>query len=463
MGEIYVTTTADSGAGSLRQAIVDARDGDVILFDPTVFPHGTTTAILLSSFLNTTKNIEIDGGGRVVLDGQGETQCLRLYGDINASGLTIRNGATSNGGGMTCGAGAVSLSDCVVEDCNATSACGGVYLVGTVAATLNNCTIRNCTAGTNGGGVFFNNTSQATLNDCVITNCASGSNGGGVIAASSSQSVLNRCSIMSCTTTANGGAAYVYGSASAAFVGCTESNNTSNDPQRSGIVALNTTSISVGASSFETLCVGPTVAATISDGISTVGTLVLLATTSDAPTITFADGSALTVTTGAAIQSGATFTSAGRGYLAVVSGVDTSNATFNNVVLCSYGADASAFWEDLGVLRWDAADVTVPVLLEVGSESNGATQWETLIQTTGNSYTRYFPPHVDLRLFDGEKFLTTSTPDSRTYYYIGGAEGSFAAAADWSLTRGGYAIPEAPTVKDCVFIVGDVAPAEGGF
>src|SRR5690554_1008745 len=40
MAEIMVTSTADSGAGSLRQAIDDAADGDVILFDADVFPVG---------------------------------------------------------------------------------------------------------------------------------------------------------------------------------------------------------------------------------------------------------------------------------------------------------------------------------------------------------------------------------------------------------------------------------------
>ena len=37
---ILVTSVEDSGAGSLRQAILDAQAGDTITFDPLVFPPG---------------------------------------------------------------------------------------------------------------------------------------------------------------------------------------------------------------------------------------------------------------------------------------------------------------------------------------------------------------------------------------------------------------------------------------
>ena len=62
MAEIYVTSTADSGAGSLRQAIADAQDDDVILFVPAIFPAGQTTVIYLSSYLTVNKSISIYGG-----------------------------------------------------------------------------------------------------------------------------------------------------------------------------------------------------------------------------------------------------------------------------------------------------------------------------------------------------------------------------------------------------------------
>lgn len=46
-----VTSMADNGAGTLRQAIFDARPSDVITFDPSVFPPDAPVTIALSSGL----------------------------------------------------------------------------------------------------------------------------------------------------------------------------------------------------------------------------------------------------------------------------------------------------------------------------------------------------------------------------------------------------------------------------
>src|ERR1041385_7856763 len=57
---IIVTTTADSGPGSLRQALVDAVDADTIQFDPAVNGH---TIFLTSGELVIDKSITITGPG----------------------------------------------------------------------------------------------------------------------------------------------------------------------------------------------------------------------------------------------------------------------------------------------------------------------------------------------------------------------------------------------------------------
>src|SRR3990172_7352999 len=48
---LLVSSTADSGLGTLRQAMQDARPYDVITFDPTVFPPDAPATISLSSGL----------------------------------------------------------------------------------------------------------------------------------------------------------------------------------------------------------------------------------------------------------------------------------------------------------------------------------------------------------------------------------------------------------------------------
>ena len=45
---IIVTSTADSGPGTLRQALLDAQSGEVITFDPTAFPPTSPMTIGLT-------------------------------------------------------------------------------------------------------------------------------------------------------------------------------------------------------------------------------------------------------------------------------------------------------------------------------------------------------------------------------------------------------------------------------
>ena len=71
---ITVTSTADSGPGSLRQALESAQPGDTITFDPTVFPPNAPATIFVSSeFPHITVNyLTIDASNAgVILDGSG--------------------------------------------------------------------------------------------------------------------------------------------------------------------------------------------------------------------------------------------------------------------------------------------------------------------------------------------------------------------------------------------------------
>src|SRR5258705_1037201 len=61
---ITVTTTADNGTGSLRQALADATDGDTIQFDPAL--NGQTIN-LTTGELVIDKNIIISGPGPSLL------------------------------------------------------------------------------------------------------------------------------------------------------------------------------------------------------------------------------------------------------------------------------------------------------------------------------------------------------------------------------------------------------------
>src|SRR5262245_39086215 len=57
---IIVTDTNDNGPGTLRQALVDAQDGDTIQFDPALIGQ---TITLTTGELLIDKNITISGPG----------------------------------------------------------------------------------------------------------------------------------------------------------------------------------------------------------------------------------------------------------------------------------------------------------------------------------------------------------------------------------------------------------------
>ena len=94
-----VSSTSDSGTGTLRQCLLDAVAGDDILFNPTTFPPGTPQTITLASELPwiLVDNLTIDASDAgVILDGSGigeESYGLTIYYSNGAAirGLQLRN------------------------------------------------------------------------------------------------------------------------------------------------------------------------------------------------------------------------------------------------------------------------------------------------------------------------------------------------------------------------------------
>ena len=82
-----VTSIADSGPGTLRQALQDAQNGDTITFDSTVFPPDTPATISLARELPyiTQGNMTIDASDAgVVINGS-------MITTPEANGLSIKS------------------------------------------------------------------------------------------------------------------------------------------------------------------------------------------------------------------------------------------------------------------------------------------------------------------------------------------------------------------------------------
>jgi hypothetical protein len=85
---IIITSTADSGPGTLRQALLDAHSGDTVTFDPAVFPPSAPVTISVTSALpdihESSLTIDASNAG-VVLDGMniGATPEVLLLDDVS--------------------------------------------------------------------------------------------------------------------------------------------------------------------------------------------------------------------------------------------------------------------------------------------------------------------------------------------------------------------------------------------
>ncbi len=125
-----VVSTADSGPGTLRQAMLDAASGDTITFDPAVFPPGSPTSIILASALPpiSVGNLTIDGSSApIALLGHGlaSGHGLHIVSDGNTvkglgfvlfpeSGIVITDGANNIIGGSNATPGTGCSGECNV-------------------------------------------------------------------------------------------------------------------------------------------------------------------------------------------------------------------------------------------------------------------------------------------------------------------------------------------------------------
>ncbi|MET0229492.1 MAG: choice-of-anchor Q domain-containing protein [Rhodanobacteraceae bacterium] len=120
---ITVTSCADAGSGSLRDAVAAAVSGDTIDFDANL---GCSTITLTSGAITIgVETLEIDGPGRdaLAIDGGYADRVLAHQagagGALTIAGLAMHHGFTGGDGGCLLAEGSVNLSDVELSECTA--------------------------------------------------------------------------------------------------------------------------------------------------------------------------------------------------------------------------------------------------------------------------------------------------------------------------------------------------------
>ena len=184
-----VTSLADAGPGSLRQAIAITPAGGTVNFQPGL--RGTIT--LTTGPLTIAKDLTIAGPGSSMITVSGNRASgvfsIGLFPSfvrVSLSGLTIADGRAGSGGGIENLTGTVTVDACILRG-NSADFGGGIYNVaGTVTVTDNSILAGN-SAGSTGGGIFNTFGTVNVTNSTLSGNSADG----GIISAAAGGGIYN--------------------------------------------------------------------------------------------------------------------------------------------------------------------------------------------------------------------------------------------------------------------------------
>ena len=185
---IVVTDDADSGAGTLRQALADVATGGTITFadDMTIYLAGTLTL---------GRDVTIDGAGHAVTisgdsdqDGAGEVRAFDVHNmvGLTLNNLTIEKGVDGNdidGGGAVKNYGAVTATNCTFSG-NSAGSGGAIYNywrdgVATGILNVTGCTFSGNSA-TFGAAIYNAEGGTATVTGSTFSGNSAAAYGGGI-------------------------------------------------------------------------------------------------------------------------------------------------------------------------------------------------------------------------------------------------------------------------------------------
>jgi|RhiMetdeSRZDD1v2_1073273.scaffolds.fasta_scaffold20161_3 hypothetical protein len=220
---VTVTTTADGGPGSLRDAIAAAASGDTIdvpagMYALTSGPLRIATGVTVAGAGAATTII--DGGGT---DGVFDIRIPDAPTDfVVISGVTVRNGALN--GGVQVASGTVTITDSVITGNTARTGAGirnGYRGHLTVVRT----TIASNSASFQGGGIFNEGPETLILRDSTISGNSATNAGGGIMNYAAGVAIITNTTISGNVAGEGGGVADAGGGISS-FLNVTITDNT---------------------------------------------------------------------------------------------------------------------------------------------------------------------------------------------------------------------------------------------
>ena len=215
-----VTNLNDNGAGSLRQALVDANNAAGA--DTVTFQAGLTGTITLTTGqLYISDSVDIQGPGAPVLtvSGNNSSRVFYLYNsdaliDVSISGLTITGGSASIGAGIVDFDENLTLDHVAVTGNQASGNGGGLWVTGgEYSLTIRDSAISGNTANNQGGGVYLYDSGGPILiqRTTISNNRATIGSGGGIYLYGPDDDVTIEDSTISGNTAGTaGGGIYLY-------------------------------------------------------------------------------------------------------------------------------------------------------------------------------------------------------------------------------------------------------------
>ncbi|MBX7102454.1 MAG: right-handed parallel beta-helix repeat-containing protein [Gemmataceae bacterium] len=265
---LKVTTTADSGVGSLRQVFSDANKvagATTITFDPAVFATPQTITLTTGQIVvSNPSGVTVNGPGNVAISGNGANRIFFVNDNdsantmtFNVTGVTLRDARTWNTDDN--GAAVLSVGENLVftnvNILNNTGSGDG----GAIALSGGKFTWTDGTASGNSavgplsdGGFLFATTADISMIRCTISGNSAIDGGGGVYAVTSSTVTLDSCTVSGNSTgaaaTAYGGGLYFGTLTNATLTNSTVSSNIAGESgggirYRNGTLTLNNSTV----------------------------------------------------------------------------------------------------------------------------------------------------------------------------------------------------------------------------